>query len=219
MSVHQYDISAIETRTGLSRAFINKCNRRLATTLSRFRIKGDKNKLLYDDDGLRMWDVIKQEKEKGSSVPQIQKALEQIIQPTEQPEQSSIQTTTTEADNQQNGEGRGASVDLTGLLVSTLKDSHLRELETKDQMIGILSGNLKLLEEGRERRENREANLMEQVKTLSTKVTTEEERGRQREERRRQRKALYSKLATLNGWGKGKEREAVLKEIEVLDAL
>ncbi len=82
MSVHQYDINAIETRTGLSRAFINKCNRRLTSTLSRFRIKGDKNKLLYDDDGLRMWDVIKQEKVKGSNITQIQKVLEQIIQST-----------------------------------------------------------------------------------------------------------------------------------------
>ena len=79
-------------------------------------------------------------------------------------------------------------------------------------MIGVLSGNLKILEEGRERREQRETNLMEQVETLNTKITTEDER-------RRQRKALYSKLATLNGWGKGRQRDAVLKEIEVLDAL
>ena len=79
-------------------------------------------------------------------------------------------------------------------------------------MIGVLTGNLKLLEEGRGRREQRETGLREQVKTLNIKITTEEER-------RRQRKALYSKLATLNGWGKGNERKAVLKEIEVLDAL
>lgn len=212
MSVHQYDISAIETRTGLSRGFINKCNRRLATTLSRFRIKGDKNKLLYDDDGLRMWDVIKQEKEKGSNIPQIQKELERIIQPTEQPKQSGKQSPPTEADNQQNGEGRGVPVDHTTLLISTLKESQLRELETKDQMIGMLTGNLKLLEEGRGLREQRETDLRKQVNTLNTKITTEDER-------RRQRKALYSKLATLNGWRKGRQREAVLKEIEVLDAL
>ena len=211
MSVYQYDISAIETRTSLSRGFINKCNRRLATTLSRFRIKGDKNKLLYDDDGLRMWDVIKQEKEKGSNIPQIQRALEQIVHPTEQSEQSGKQTTINEPDNQQNGEGRGVPTDHTGLLISTLNDSHQRELETKDQMISMLTGNVKLLEEGRERREQRETALREQVKTLNTKITTEDER-------RRQRKTLYSKLATLNGWGKRKQRKAVLTEIGELDA-
>ena len=69
-----------------------------------------------------------------------------------------------------------------------------------------------LLEEGRGRRELREADLVDKVEKLNTKITTEDER-------RRQRKALYSKLATLNGWGKGKQREAVLKEIELLDAL
>jgi len=69
-----------------------------------------------------------------------------------------------------------------------------------------------LLEEGKDKREKREADLVEKVKALNTKITTEDER-------RRQRKALYSKLATLNGWGKGKQRDAVLKEIEVLDAL
>ena len=211
MSVHQYDISAIETRTSLSRGFINKCNRRLATTLSRFRIKGDKNKLLYDDDGLRMWDVIKQEKEKGSNIPQIQRVLARIVHPTEQSKQPGKQTTINESDNQQNGEGRGVPADHTGLLISTLNDSHQRELATKDQMISMLTGNVKLLEEGRERREQRETGLREQVKSLNTTITTEGER-------RRQRKALYTKLATLNGWRKSKERKAVLKEIEGLDA-
>ncbi len=207
--MHQYDISAIENRTALSRGFINKCNRRLEPILSRFRIKGDKNKLLYDDDGLRMWDVIKQEKEKGSNISQIQRVLEQIVHPTEQ---SGKQTTINESDNQQNGEGRGVPADHTGLLISTLNDSHQRELATKDQMISMLTGNVKLLEEGRERRQQRETALREQVQALNTTITTEEER-------RRQRKDLYSKLATLNRWGKGKQREAVLKEIEGLDAL
>ena len=46
--------------------------------------KGDKNKLLYNSDGLRLWDVIKEHKERGENIRQIRHALERIVSPDSQ---------------------------------------------------------------------------------------------------------------------------------------
>ena len=219
MSVHQYDINAIETRTGLSRSFINKCNRRLASTLSRFRIKGDRNKLLYNDDGLRMWDVIKQEKEKGSNIPQIQKALEQIIQPTNQPEQSSIQTRTTETDNQQSDEGEGRPSNTQALIDAMVKiNKELRD-ETRDQyketqqalqgQITVLKQQMLLLTDGRSPKEVQQ----ELWKSAEYRV----ELGRLRKTNQRAQE-LVSELEGLIGkWGKGKRMREILTQIKHLE--
>jgi len=198
--MYQYTNTDIQNRTGLKVNFINKVNSRLSDVLSPFRIAGNNGKILYDESGLKLWDTIKQEKEKGANIPQIGETLRAIVQPdrqtndsTDQPSEPAIKPSqTTQQDDLR-------------FWVESLKDAYTTALAEKDKR-------LLLLEEGRGEREEREAHLQEQVKTLNTKITTEDER-------RRQRKALYSKLATLNGWRKGKEREAVLKEIEVLDAL
>ena len=198
--MYQYTNTDIQNRTGLKVNFINKVNSRLSDVLSPFRIAGDNGKILYDESGLKLWDTIKQEKERGANIPQIKEKLRTIVQPDrqtndspDQPSEPAIQPSQT------------AQQDDLRFWVESLKDAYTTALAEKDKR-------LLLLEEGRGEREEREAHLQEQVKTLNTKITTEDER-------RRQRKALYSKLATLNGWGKGKQREAVLKEIEVLDAL
>ncbi len=198
--MYQYTNTDIQNRTGLKVNFINKVNSRLSDVLSPFRIAGNNGKILYDDDGLRMWDVIKQEKEKGANIPQIGETLRAIVQPDRQTNDSPNQPSEPAIKPSQT-----AQQDDLRFWVESLKDAYTTALAEKDKR-------LLLLEEGRGEREEREAHLQEQVKTLNTKITTEDER-------RRQRKALYSKLATLNGWRKGKEREAVLKEIEVLDAL
>jgi len=198
--MYQYTNTDIQNRTGLKVNFINKVNSRLSDVLSPFRIAGNNGKILYDESGLKLWDTIKQEKEKGANIPQIGETLRAIVQPdrqtndsTDQPSEPAIKPSQT------------AQQDDLRFWVESLKDAYTTALAEKDKR-------LLLLEEGRGEREEREAHLQEQVKTLNTKITTEDER-------RRQRKALYSKLATLNGWGKGKQRDAVLKEIEVLDAL
>ena len=170
--MHQYSIDDIINRTALSRSIINKCNRRLSPILSRFRIQGPNNKLLYNDDGLQMWDVIKQEKGKGSNIRQIQMVLESIVQPNGQPEQSTNETKTTDPDNQPTKSEK--ATDHTALFISRIDEGHHRELETKDRMIDMLAGNLKLLEEGRERRVKREDDLRAQVNALNIKATTKE---------------------------------------------
>ena len=59
---YPYGIKEIENRTGLKTAFINKCNRRLRDVLDQYRIEGDKGALLYSNDGMSVWDTIKQHK-------------------------------------------------------------------------------------------------------------------------------------------------------------
>jgi len=222
MQSFKYTIEDIQSATGLTRKLIDRCFRGAPEILRKYRQKTDGNKWWYDHGAVEIFQRIAVMKQNGRNFPEIKRWLEDEFG---DPKSGGEEGREVRLDTPENrGEVSHPSnneppIDHTGFLISTLNDSHQRELETKDQMIGVLSGNLKLLEEGRERREKRETNLMEQVKALNTKITTEEERGRQREERRRQRKALYSKLATLNGWRKGKEREAVLKEIEVMDNL
>ena len=133
---HHYSNNDIQQRTGLKPDFINHCNSKLGDLLGSFRIKGDKNKLLYNSDGLRLWDVIKEHKERGENIRQIREALERIVRPDSQTTQPSpkptSQTFQTNSQTSQDTKGEGGGGDQ-----ALVKIEHLYErmLEDKERQI------------------------------------------------------------------------------------
>ena len=135
--MHQYSNNDILQRTGLKPDFINHCNSKLGDLLGPFRIKGDKNKLLYNSDGLRLWDVIKQHKERGENIRQIRQALQRIVRPdsqtTEPTSKTTRQTFQTDPQTSQDttaGEGRGSHQPL-----EKIEHLYERMLEDKERQI------------------------------------------------------------------------------------
>ena len=206
MTDFRYTIEDIQRATQLRRKLIDRCFRAMPAILGKYRRKLDGNKWWYDHGAMEIFQQVAVMKGNGKIFPEIKRWLEnEFGTPESNGEQGSEVLPSTPESK------REATPDHTTLFISTLKESQQRELETKDQMITLLTGNLKLLEEGRERRQQREDNLRDKVNGLSSQITTEREK-------RRQRKTLYAKLANLNGWSQRKERTRVLKQIEELDA-
>ncbi len=134
--MHQYSNNDIQQRTGLKPDFINHCNSKLGDLLGQFRIKGDKNKLFYDGNGLRLWDVIKQHKERGENIRQIREALEAIVHPgsktTEPIPKPTRQTFQTNPQTSQGTEGEGGGGDQP---LEKIEHLYERMLEDKERQI------------------------------------------------------------------------------------
>jgi len=200
--MNQYTNLDIQTKTGLSRNFINKANSKLHDILKPFRITADSNKILYNDDGLRIWDVIKQEKEKGANIPHIRKVLLEIYDPSRQGADSPDKTDKASTESPQTPRQNGG-IDL---VVNALRDAY--QIALKE-----MGGKVALLEEGREKQKEREDALQTEITTLKQTVWTEQQK-------REQRQLLYARLSELDGkWGRSKERQAIRKQLEGLDAL
>ncbi len=230
MHLYPYSNNDIQRRTALKLDFINHCNSKLGDLLAPFRIKGDKNKLLYDDSGLRLWDAIKHHKNQGENIRQIRQALERIVRPdsqtTEPPSKSASQTFQTNPQTSQDTEGEGGGGNLALVKIEILYERMLEDKERQivqaqertdevKQVMSMLLPPGKTPEQAKAERDETQRHLKELLDEKRASHAREE--GRR--ERQHQRKALYSKMATLNGWGKRKERKAVLKEIEGLDDL
>ena len=134
--MHQYSNNDIQQRTGLKPDFINHCNSKLGDLLGQFRIKGDKNKLFYDGNGLRLWDVIKQHKERGENIRQIRDAVEAIVHPgpqtTEPTHKPTSQTFQTNSQDSQDTAGEGRASDQPLKKIERLYE---RMLEDKERQI------------------------------------------------------------------------------------
>ena len=222
MSSFIHTVEDIQSATGLTRKLIDRCFRGTPHILGVYRRKLGGNKWWYNHGAIEIFQRVAVMKQNGRNFPEIKRWLESEFGNSEsnrEKGQEALPSTPESAGEVPTPSDHEPATDQTTLLISTLKDAHQLTLDTKDDilkikddMITTLKGSLKLLEEGRETREQRETDLRGQVKALNTKITTEEER-------RRQRKALYSKADSLKGWGKRKQLKAVLKEIEGLDAL
>ena len=191
--MNQYSNVDIQTATGLKLNFINKVNSRFSTILSPFRITGANGKIFYDDNGMRIWDIIKQEKEKGADIRQIRDALKEVLIPNQQTSDDPNKPTT---EPQQTPD---QTIPQIQFFVDALKDAYTTALKDREHRI-------LLLEEGKAEREEREARLRQEVGNLKETVTIESQR-------RSQRRKLYTELSNLNGWSQRKEREMGITNI------
>lgn len=220
MQVFPYSNNDIQQRTSLKLDFINHCNSKLGDLLAPFRIKGDKNKLLYNDSGLRLWDVIKQHKERGENIRQIREALERIVRPNSQTtEPTSRPTTETFQTNQQSsqsmeekGESSQAQIFTDGFI--RMGREHRKEIkeqhqETTDALRGevkSLKEQMLLLADGR---------TPEEIKEEANKVVEDRAAlGRLLQTNKRTQELVVELEGLMGKWGKGKRRREILIELK-----
>ena len=214
MNSFHYTIENIVEATRLSRKYIDRCHKRMPLILGPHRQRREKNKFWYDHGAVEIFQSIAQLKGQGLLLPDIQIALEK---------QFGSMETSIEIDGQagQSMTGKNGEVGKPDAgeapetpppsIITILQQSHTRELEMKDQVIQMLSGNLKLLDEGRGRREEREANLRTENAKLTQGATREAQKATTRQR-------LLDRLAKLNGWRGRKERGEVVRLLRELEA-
>lgn len=139
MPEHIYGIEHIEERTGLSRKYLDRCSSRLRRVLGAHRIQGEKNKYFYNDNGLVLFDRIKQLKEEGYSLTNIEEILENEQRSTVESERH------TPENEQRNVTGNGFNEKLLNALTDSYKDA----LQSKEETIGELRKQLQFLTDGR----------------------------------------------------------------------
>lgn len=222
----------IERRTGLSRHFLNRCNSKLSSLLSPYRTYGENNRVLYDDDGLTIFDQIKQYKESGQNLTQTRETLEKHLQGRSQTDsetsQKGLQILQIKEGERSATRSETDATSQTQIFVEEIrrirlehqgeKNQHNKELkEALGEEIKALKAQVRLLlPDGRtpeDLQKDRDEAIQNKIEVVRLRSDKEAEQGRSQ-----QRKALYAKLAMLNGWSQRKQRQAVLKEIERLDA-
>ena len=188
MPEYMYGIEHIEERTGLPRKFLDRCSSRLRRVLDPHRIQGKKNKYFYNNSGLFLFDRIKQLKEGGYSLKNIEETLE-----SEQGSSGESSQQTPESEQEHNP---GNS--LNEKLLNVLVDSHERALQAKEETIGELKKQLQFLTDGRSPDE----------------IRAEREHLQQALQRRRE---LLEEWDSLKGkWFVSKRRREIVEELKQL---
>ena len=157
-----FTINELSKRTGLNVNFIRKCQNRLKDVLDDFIKRGDKNRILFSDSAIVIFDRIKGYKNDGLSIPEIGKRLRQSLE-------KGAETGQTGSSNTAQTAGKTIQAypnnDMKGILDNLIqnfdrileeKEKHFRELQEKDSQINELEkanqtllDNLKLLPEGK----------------------------------------------------------------------
>ena len=188
MPEHIYGIEDIEKRTGLPRKYLDRCSSRLRRALGSHRIQGEKNKYFYNATGLVLFDRIKQLKEEGYTLRNIEEILE------------SEQASTVENSRQtlESEQGNSTVNEFNEKLLNALTDSYKDALKSKEETIGELRKQLQFLTDGRSPDE----------------IRADRERRHQGLQRRRDLLEEWDILESK--WFVGKRRRAIIEELKQL---
>ena len=224
-----HPLEDVERHTGLPRKFIERCNAELSDILDAYRVKGDKNKIFYDSNGLQIFDRIKQLKAQGYTLPRIASALEDELGNSESDQRSSQETRRNDLENRETGEEGGSqAAPVTSDLLHALETSNERIIEAKDEAMRLvtatkeevirakdetiqqLKNNLLLLTAGRS---------VGEVQDELTKAKAQEVELEKVRLRRVRRQELLEALERLDGrWRKRKQRKEILSQLKELEA-
>ena len=181
MQSHKHTVGDIEEATGLSRRYIDKAYSQLSDVLKPHRIKGDYNRVLYDDSALVIFQRVAQLRAEEKHLPEISGIINGEYESASKPggETHANPVVKRESDGQ-------ASLDEFQLL-EELKAAHRREvlaveqskreaLGLKDQVIETVRDQMKMLTEGK---------TPEQFRAEQAQQEIERQRERQELERLR----------------------------------
>jgi len=193
-----FSIKGIAAYTGLTPAYIGKCIEKLSLFLDPHCQRGDRNSRVFTSTGLMIFDQVKQMKERGLSLPEIYKQLENTMEgmKTDTPANivTDVETIKTHADE----------------VIQLLKD-HQRELKEemekrlrlqaeKDEEIRALTreneamaGAVKLLTDGRDPEVVKRERIEEQQRLsrmYDAMRTIEQEKEQARQEREEKQRRL-----------------------------
>lgn len=76
-------IEELSKHTGLSINFLRKCQNKISDILKPYIKRGNKNKLLFDNNAVVLFNEIRQMKERGLSIPDIKSGLEKSLNSNE----------------------------------------------------------------------------------------------------------------------------------------
>jgi hypothetical protein len=229
---YKHTIDDIRERTGLSRHFINRCSSKISDILDPYRQYGDNNQLFYDDSGLMIFDQIGQLKQEGKTIPEIRERLLDGLQSPRNGSQSGRKTLQNDLqDLQLETTGPEGHASAESQFVAAIKDAYQevsrakdKVIESKDETIGSLQQNLRLLTDGRDPEKVKEeykekteqaAKRRQEIEQLKEEKQREQKQQRRRKQRRHE---LLAELKTLEGkWFKSSRREEIIAELERLD--
>lgn len=197
---NQYTIQDLVKLTALKEPFLRRCIRECKSSFEGTYIRGDNNSMLFDDNGLILFDRVKQWKESGHNLMDIKKLLDNDLEAG-----SFIQ--------EDAGEIR-SEVDpaLMSTMMRELRSSHTEVVQTKQEvldakedLIRSLKQQMYLLTDGRS---------PDEIK----KMKEIEERGKKNfQDKRLRQVSIIGELKALEGrMFASKRRLELLKELELL---
>ena len=140
------NIEELIANTGLKEAFVRKCLRELREIFEPYISRGPNNSIVFDSNALKIFDQIKQEKERGHGLPTIrEKLFKGMDKPVKQEPQDGDQSQT----NQPSIPEQTASFSLEKVI--ELKDKlHKVEIEKiqAQNELQLIKNNLRLLPAG-----------------------------------------------------------------------
>lgn len=200
--MHQYTKEDIQSTTALTIDFINHASSKLADLLQPYRIRSERGKLLYNEAGLRIWDVIKQRKERGENIRQIREAVATIVSPDSQTDNTASKPLP--SDSQTTPDNR----EYLRFVVDTIRDAFVIAMKEKDDRI-------LLLEEGREARIQKGIETQKEIVDLKIELQLEKS---DRDRKATQRFGLVRDLENLPLFGRGKRQREILEKIRRIDS-
>ena len=208
MSNFHYTIENIISATGLTRKYIDRCFARAPHILGPHRRKQDGNKYWYGHGALDILQQVSSLKQQGRTISKVAEWLENEFGRAESSDEDGreVRPNTLESFEkvEQVPPQNVALVDNLDLLITSVKDAY-------ETALGSLNTQVKLLEEGRERREEREANLRTEIVTLTQETAREAQKATTRQH-------LLDRLTKLNGWRGRKERGVLVRQLQELEA-
>ena len=169
--MHHHTKEAIHEATALPIRFINHASSRLSDLLEPYRIRSDKGKLLYNNDGLRIWDVIAQHKRKGENIKQIREAVTTITGGEAETRNSALEPLQTEPETTPD------RPDNFRYTIEAIKESYKETIAEKERTILMLTSGQKQSEEKLKQRDDKIIDLKTE---LQISIQERERKARQR---------------------------------------
>lgn len=197
---NQYTIQDLVKLTALKEPFLRRCIRECKSSFEGTFIRGDNNSMLFDDNGLILFDRVKQWKESGHNLMDIKKLLENDLEAG-----SFVQEDESEVRSE-------VDPGLMDTMMRELRSSHTEVVQTKQEvldakedLIRSLKQQMYLLTDGR---------TPDEIK----KVKEIEERDKKTfQDKRLRQVSIIGELKALEGrMFASKRRMELLKELELL---
>ena len=199
-------ISDICSFTGLKEPFVRRVIRECKEILVEYFRRGDNNSILFDDNGLRVFDRVKQLKQDGASLQEIKNKLLNELGESQRVDNEVVKVANSDDREQESY----VNLDIKPFWYNELKDAQSSIIEAKDlllegkqELILQLKKEMLLLSDGRTPEEIRASKELE------------EEKKRTAQELRIDRIKLIGEIKALEGrYFVGKKRLALLKKLE-----
>jgi len=204
-------------QNGLKTAFVRKCLNSIQLLAPHIH-RGEKNKLLLDDDALRIFDRIKELKEEGLSLPDIQKQLDGPVQTGEEADTTHTAKDMQDTVNTQGKDGQTELFTHYQTELDTLRAEREQQQEAQRELSQQFAHERRELEQQLLDLTHKNAVLQGELKALPAGKTPAELRKdyEQEQERRRQAAQIMGELKATTGLLKGKRRKALLQQLETL---